>query len=682
MKPWAQSRQRQAQPRAYDERCCLRAQEAYRRGDLAGAEFAYRQAVAAGTKIGDAYNNLGALCEKRDALDEAVVHLEAGLRVAPQRSDLRENLQIVLRRRVVARSAGQEFAEVAVDRARLAALEPDTPNVWHDLGAALDRAGRPLEAVAAFREGLARAPRSAALHNDLGVVLMKLGDGPAALAALESALAADPTLFEALVNLGVLLGRMGKVGEAAAALRRALARDPRSASVHWNLANALREGGDLPASLRHYETALPLVDDTPRRLACLSAYLLTLNYDDTSDADAVALAHRRYEAEVRARAGAPVAVRPRDPRAERRLRVGYLSPDLRQHSVAYFLEGVLAGHDRAQVEVTAYADDHMEDGTTVRLRALADRWRNVAGISGEALRAIIAEDGIDVLVDLAGHSSANRLALLATRVAPVQVTYLGYPNTTGLSQMDVRITDEVADPEGAAAARHSERLARLPGGFLCYTPAPEAASLPPAGRAQGRPFTFGSFNQIAKLSPSVIGAWSDVLARVPGARLWLKAKGLDDDATCADVLRRFAAAGVREDRLTLVGYVHSKTEHFQAYEAIDLALDPFPYNGTTTTCEALWMGVPVLTLAGAAHAGRVGASILARVGLPSLVALTIEAYVATAVRLATDAGALAELRRGLRDRLQGSPLMDRARIGHALEASYREAWRRTIAADA
>jgi predicted O-linked N-acetylglucosamine transferase (SPINDLY family) len=309
---------------------------------------------------------------------------------------------------------------------------------------------------------------------------------------------------------------------------------------------------------------------------------------------------------------------------------------------------------------------------TARIRPRADAWRETQELTDEALAALIESDAIDVLVDLGGHTAGNRLMCFARRPAPVQVTYCGYPGTTGLSTMDWRLTDAVADPEGTADT--TERLYRLPHGFLCYQPLPGAPEVgPPPARARGH-VTFGSFNNLAKLNDGVLSLWARVLREVPDARLFLKAKGLTDQEPAARLRDSLEQNGVEPTRIMIAPYAATPAEHLALYQQVDIGLDPFPYNGTTTTCEALWMGVPVITWRGHRHAGRVGASLLERVGLGALVAESADDYLRIATSLAADVGGQEGLRATLRDRMATSPLTSAVTLTRDIEAAYREMW--------
>jgi predicted O-linked N-acetylglucosamine transferase (SPINDLY family) len=426
-------------------------------------------------------------------------------------------------------------------------------------------------------------------------------------------------------------------------------------------------------ALEQFAVAMSLA---PRNVVTHSTYLATLNYMGHLEPGAVFEAHRkfgeRFEPTVRR---LPPAARPAGDDATRRpLRVGYLSPDLRTHAVAHFIEPVLAHHDRAAVESFCYHDSPIVDAVSRRLQSLAAHWTHAFGMSDDALAQRIQQDGIDILVDLAGHMGNERLLLLARKPASVQATWIGYPNTTGLTSIDFRITDALADPPGMTESLHTEQLVRLPECFSCYQPpadTPPVASLPALRNGF---VTFGSFNNIAKMTPQVVQVWARILQRVPQARLTLKTKVLRSPSMQTLVRGAFAAHGVAGERLTLLGNDASVREHFDRCNAIDVALDPFPYNGTTTTLDALWMGVPVVSLAGRSHVGRVGVSQLSNLGLSELIARDEDDYVEIAARLAGDLPRLAALRSGLRERLRASPLMDAPRFTRHLEAAYRSMW--------
>ncbi|HEY1108182.1 MAG TPA: hypothetical protein VGE76_06110, partial [Opitutaceae bacterium] len=368
---------------------------------------------------------------------------------------------------------------------------------------------------------------------------------------------------------------------------------------------------------------------------------------------------------------------PNERDAERRLRVAILSPDLREHSCAYFLEPLLAHLDRERFEVYLYHDHFREDAVSARLKTYAAQWRNFIGQPAPVVEKAIRADCPDILIDLAGHTGMSaRLPLFAKRLAPVQMTYLGYPDTTGLPAMDYRLTDGIADPEGEADAFATERLVRFSSCAWSYNPpatAPEVAAPPSAARGS---ITFGCFNTLGKITDETLAVWARLLGSVSGSRLLLKAAGLGEPEERARLHTRLAAAGFASDAVELLERTPDTASHLALYRRVDIALDTWPYHGTTTTCEALWMGVPVISLRGDRHVSRVGASLLTAVGREKWIADSPEDYLTRARDLASDLPRLAATRDGLRDQLRQSALCDHAgqaaRFGAALRACWVE----------
>ena len=433
----------------------------------------------------------------------------------------------------------------------------------------------------------------------------------------------------------------------------------------------LRAMTERPESPRH------AADRAAAAAAAASAALCRLNYDPALDPATVLQAHRdwarRHAAALYPSSPRSAAAGPVD-RRDRPLRVGYVSGDLRRHPVALFIEPVLRCHDRALVEPLCYDTAGLRDDLNDHLRSLVPAWRDAADWSDATLFERIRADGIDILVDLAGHTARNRLLVFARRAAPVQVTAIGYVTTTGLETMDYRLTDALCDPPEAGEAGYSETLWRLEPGFNCYVPPRGLPEPGPAPCLEGLGVTFGSFNNLDKISDQVLDTWATLLRGLPTARLLMKTKGLGEPALRERLLARFAAGGVAPERIELIDWSATLAEHYGLYRRVDIALDPFPYNGTTTTCDALMMGVPVIALRGDRHAARVSTSILARLGLAGLAAADPDHYVARARELAGRPQALATLRRDLRRRLVASPLCDAARYTRALEEAYRAMW--------
>ena len=473
--------------------------------------------------------------------------------------------------------------------------------------------------------------------------------------------------------------RHGEALEAAGALDAALdcyeacVRDhPASLDAHLALANALAQAWRVEDSIRAFHAALSAAPDNTE---VFSGLLLYSHYAAAPDASALYALHRRYGhlvSEKTARQRPPVHPDPMD--TERMLRIGYVSRNLSAHSVGYFIEPVVAAHDRSRHRVYCYYGHPASDDTTARIARAADVWVPVHGMADDALAARVREDRIDILVDLEGHTKLNRLPVFARRAAPVQITWLGYPDTTGLDAIDYRITDATADPPPHAEARHSERLLRLDAPFLCYRP--PADSPPVRPRGPGSAVVFGSCNVLLKVNPPLLALWARILEGVPDSRLLIKSSLLDNAEVAGRLLAQFRAAGIAPGRLDLRGWAADRVGHLGTYDGIDIALDTFPYHGTTTTCEALWMGVPVVTQAGTLHMSRVGASLLRAAGLADLVADNADDYANIAIALARDPARRTALRGRMREQLAASPLLDHRAFVGKLEAAYRQAWRR------
>ncbi|MFZ5861393.1 MAG: tetratricopeptide repeat protein [Nitrospirota bacterium] len=549
-------------------------------------------------------------------------------------------------------------------------LKPEFAQAHYSLGNVLRAQGRSDAAVAAYGDALRLNPEFPEAHNNVGNLLRDLGRYDEAMASYRRALAIVPELAEAHNNLGLALQELGEVDEALPCFARALAANPSFAEAYNNRGNAYKDAGEIDGALADYREAIRLA---PGFVEAHSNLVYTLNYHPAVSSEELFAEHRRWAA---THAGlAVIAPSDRTDRTpDRRLRIGYLSPDFRRHPVACFLAPILSYHNRTDVEVTCYADVGATDAVTERLRGLSGSWRDICGRSDGEVADLIRSDHIDILVDLAGHTRKNRLLVLAQKPAPIQATYLGYPNTTGLNTVDYRLTDAIADPPGQEAY-YSEALVRLPNGFACYEPdhdAPPVSASPAGSRGA---VTFGSLNDLAKLNDEVIALWCRVLDATPSSRLLVFRNTLKG-AVQERYRAAFVARGIDPSRVDLFNTRSVGASFLSVYHQIDVALDAFPWNGHTTTCEALWMGVPVVTLLGARHAGRMSASLVSRVGLADLVAGDSDAYVRIATAWARDPGRLAAVRSELRGRMAASPLCGGAAFTRALEEAYRTMWRR------
>lgn len=545
--------------------------------------------------------------------------------------------------------------------------DPRRPDVLYFLGYVATQAGRELEAIHYFEQAVDARPVDAEFRFVLGAALFNAGRFSDAEHCFRAAVRLQPDHADAVGNLWMTELELGREEEVRVKAERAMAEGGEGPYIDVNLATIYRTQGQIDAAI---EMGRRVLKRAPHSADAFSNLLMTLNYSQSYSPQALFAEHQKYAAHFARPYLAPLP----DPSWPRKLRIGYVSPDFRAHVVALFFEPILERHDRERFEIFCYYNHRAEDPFTARLRAAADHWLDCVHLTDAELAERIREDRIDILVDLAGHTGYNRLRVFAMKPAPIQATYLGYPNTTGLTAIDYRLTDARADPPGAADKLSAEKLVRLPACFHSFRPledSPEVAPLPSAAAGH---VTFGCFNNFAKLSDGFLDAAARVLAAVPGSRLILKGKPLGIPRIADRIRQRFLRAGVAADRLELVAWKKSPADHLAAYASVDIALDSFPYNGTTTTCEALWMGVPVVAFAGDRHAARVGVSLLHAVGLDELVAKDVDGYVATAVRLAADTAKLTEFRASLRDRVRRSPLRDEAALTAAIENSYLEMW--------
>nr|WP_290226838.1 tetratricopeptide repeat protein [Trichocoleus desertorum] len=529
------------------------------------------------------------------------------------------------------------------------------------------------EAVAYYQKALALRPTAPDIYTNLGNVYQDLGQAEAAIASYQQALALKPDSAEAHNNLGNMYKRQGQLAEASSHYQQAVTLRPDLAETYNNLGNVLKDQGRMTEAIAAYRQAIAM---KPTLMEAKSNLLFSLHYDRTHNPETIFAEHKRWAEQYAEPLTQAAASHLNDRNRDRRLRIGYVSPDFNAHPVGFFIGSILAAHDHANHEVFCYANLTAADGLTEQLRRFADRWRDIISLSDAQVAELVRQDKIDILVDLAGHTAGNRILVLARKPAPIQVTYLGYPNTTGMSAIDYRFTDTWADPVGVADTRHTETLVRLPRGFVCYQAAQNAPAVSPLPALTKGYVTFGSFNNLAKVTPEVIATWAKILKAVPQSQMILKYKALTDAATRQHFHDLFAQHGVTSDRVQLLGHVSSFAEHLALYHQIDIGLDSFPYNGTTTTCEALWMGIPVVTVAGQSHAARVGMSLLANLGLTDLIAVSLAEYVNLAQHLAQDRDRLRYLRSNLRYLMSRSPLTNGRGFTQTLESVYRQMWYR------
>ncbi len=554
--------------------------------------------------------------------------------------------------------------------ARARKLNPRDATAALRHGVALRQLGRLPAATEAFQTAARLDPSNAEAHDHLGGIALTTSGHAAALPHYRAATAAQPDWAHGWCNLGLSLTYTGSFAEAETALDRALALDPSLGKAHTIRGLLLQQTYRLPEAVAAFAAAL---DRNPADLEARSGQLLTLHYLDDITPEQLAAAHRAFGEQL-ATLAEPITLP--DP-APAKLRLAFLSQDFRRHSVAWFMLPLLEHLDRSAFEILLFHDHAIEDDISQKLRALADHWENLHGQPDAAVVQRLRAARPHLAIDLAGHTGINRLGVFARRVAPVQMTYLGYPDTTGLQTMDTRLVDAATDPLDSPSDTHAtERLIRLPGPLWSYAPPPNSPAVvaPPLANPAATGPTFGSFNALTKLSDATIALWAQLLRDLPSSRLLLKSAGLEQEPVAAHIRSRFAAHGIAPERLRLLGRTPDASSHLDLYREIDVALDPLPYHGTTTTCEALWMGRPVVTLAGDHHANRVGVSLLQAVGHPEWIAATPEAYRQIATHLVADSSQLASLSAHLRPQLQASPLMDHPAQAAHFAAALTTAW--------
>lgn len=595
-------------------------------------------------------------------LDEAEALYRQILERDPNNADALHLLGVVAHQ-----SSRSDLAAPLIERA--IALRPGVAIFHNNLGEALRALGRLDDAASAYRRALELRQDYADAHMNLGTVLRMTGRLADACAHLKRALTLRPNDADTLANLGNVLHDQGSLDEALLCYQRAVEAQPAAAAAHNNVGIVLQQLGRPAEAQDAFRRAMQLA---PHYAEAQSNLLLCLHYDHGHDGPALFEEHRRwaerFESPLR-------AMQPPHHRSSGRpRRIGFVSPDFRTHPVAFFIEPILRHLSRDRFEVFCYSDTTIADETTRRLVSLADAWRTSSALSHEALATQVQADQIDILIDLAGHSAGNRLLTFARKPAPVQATYLGYPATTGLSAMDWRVTDAMCDPPGQTEAFHTERLMRLPDCFLCYRADGSAPAVAPSPSASSGHITFGSFNNFAKLTESMLRTWARLVGMTSGSRLLLKAKALASPSACQRVRRIMQEEGIGPERVELLRQEPSLAAHLSAYGRIDIALDTFPYCGTTTTCEALWMGVPVVTLAGPAHVSRVGTSLLHAAGCAKWVARDAQEYLQIASALAVDAAAPG-MRHRLREQMAASALCDASRFARTFEEALATIWR-------
>lgn len=549
--------------------------------------------------------------------------------------------------------------------------EPTNYDAYNYIGNSLQEKRRFKEAIEYYDRAIKLNPDNPTSYINKGIALSSLERFDEAYLYFNKALSINPNLEPVYNYMALSLSIQGKLEEAIENYSRALLINPESKMALCNLAKIFADQGKGIEADKLYRYTL---EKYPDDYITYQAYLMSLNYTNIYSSEFIFKEHIKFSERFFKHLNTSKNIYPNTPINDRPLTIGYISPDFKRHSVSYFIEPVLREHDKDNYRIICYSNVCIEDDVTERLKRYPDKWVDIFNIPDSDLFKKIQQDKVDILVDLAGHTAYNRISLLAQKPAPIQITWLGYPNTTGLSSIDYKIVDNITDPPSLNDNFYSEKLLRMPYSFLCYLPFESSPEIDQPPVIKNGYITFGSFNNIAKISTEIFQCWIEILKNIDNSHIILKGKVFSDKSTCDYYLNLFERNNIDNKRVKLLSRIHSMKEHLKAYNMIDIALDTFPYNGTTTTCEALWMGVPVITLEGERHASRVGKSILTNIGLEDFIAQNYIEYVEIGKKLSNNINKLTDLRFTMRERLKKSVIMDYKKFTRDLENLYRTVW--------
>ena len=635
-------------------------------GESAGAVVSYRHALEIEPDNAEANLNQGVALLELKQLEPAEMCFRRVLEIEPTSAEAHSNLGVIQKKRRQLDAAAACFQQAL-------AIRPDFADAHLNLGSTQQALGQIDAAIASYRRALEIRPDFAQAYSNYGTVFQTLDQLDLAEEQYRRALEFKPDLADAHNNLGIVLALVRRLDDSIASYQRAIAVKPDYAEAYANLGGVLKDVGRLDEAVAAIRQALELDAD------CVLAHnnLLFIHNYVADESAALLLADARRFGETAARLARPHTDWPNSPDPERRLRVGFVSGDLCNHPVGYFLVGVLAelsSQASDRLELFAYPNRAYDDATSKRIQMSCEGWHPAVWLSDEALARRIRDDGIDILIDLSGHTAHNRLPVFAWKPAPVQVSWLGYFATTGVAAMDYFIADAWTLPPDQEAY-FTEQIWRLPETRLCFTPPDGEVAVGPLPALANGYITFGCFNNLSKMNDAVVELWAQVLHAVPRSRLFLKYQQLGEASVRQSTCERFAVHGIGAGRLIFEDYV-PRANYLAAYQRVDIALDPFPFPGGTTTVEALWMGVPVLTLTGERFLSRQGVGLMMNAGLPDWIAKDADDYVGRAVAHASDLPRLATLRAGLREKVLASPIFDAPRFAKNFEAAMRGMWRK------
>ena len=637
----------------------------FRMKDYEAAIGSYKKAIELNANFETFWNNLAVALRANNNKTESIAASREAIRINSRDARAHLNLGNTLRQCGKVDKAADSFVKAI-------AINPAYCEAHVSLARIYAATGKLKEAVASYREAIKHKPDNPEIHNALGKIYADLYYLNEAHITLTEALRLKPDFIEAISNLGDVYQRSGQTTQAIKKYEQGLSLKPGDINLLGQLGRAYLESGETAAAICNFRK---IIEIEPNNKWGHSQLLFSMHYNPDHDSEIIFNEHRSWaakHAELYDNNKLTFIEYNKDP--DKRLKIGYLSSDFRNHSVAYFLEPFLTHHNKGNFEIFCYSGVLNPDEFTLRFKSLVPHWVSIVGLSPDQIASRIRDDKIDILIDLAGHTNTTSMPVLALKPAPIQISYLGYPHSTGLPTIDYRLTDAYADPPGKSEKWHTEKLIRLQPTVWCYRPPIKTCRVSSLPALNNRVITFGSFNTLPKINIEIIKLWSRILASVPESRLLLKAKCLADQIIQERLTKRFQEFGINKNRIILYPQVVSKIQHFEHYHEVDISLDPYPYNGTTTICEAIWMGVPVITLEGEAHVSRTGVSLLNQVGLEHLIAKTPKEYVHIACSLALDIDSLIELRKTLRERMKSSPLMNERAFTNKLEASYREIW--------